>query len=145
MAIPSIATPPEGGGFMESLLEGYAPKSETFEIVLPRGEKLSFRAFSTYRELADFKREMSAFGKKIKRLDDAQNHPFFSLYKPETDDEIAAAFTIHYLSIEPKFEIAQAFGLLRAPWLAEHIVEQVDAHRMRFILDQDAVEEQKKD
>jgi hypothetical protein len=132
--------------FLDSLLESYAPREETFAVALPKGETLTFRAFQSYGEMETFKRELSAFGRKMNAIGDAPGHPFFALYQPKTPSEYVAAYTIHALCVDPVFSIPQAFGLLKAPWLVNTIMDQIDDHRMAYLAGEwEKVEEEKKD
>jgi hypothetical protein len=131
---------------LDSLIESYAPKEGTFEVVLPKGEVLTFKVFSSYAELAAFKHEAALFAKKMESLKGVANHPLFVRHAPESPEEYIAAYTIHALSVEPHFGIPDALGLLKAPWLAEYIVSEIDRHRMAYLVEEAAaVEEIKKD
>lgn len=116
-----------GGGLIDDLLGAYAPSTATFEVSLPKGEVLTFRAFSTYSELASWKAGAAQF---VKLVTGGAVPPAWQECLPQTNEEAIAAYTIAELSVEPKFSQIDAMRLLKAPWLVEHIMGQIDAHRM---------------
>lgn len=120
-----------GNAFLEDLLGHYkAPDGDTYEISLPKGEVLKFRAFRTFGELSSHYREAAEFAKRL--LVDGAYHASWADCLPDTPAAAMAAYTIHVLSVEPKFSQFDALRLLKAPTLVEFLMEQIDQHRMNY-------------
>jgi len=105
-------------------LEHYGIKEgATFDVHLPRGDVLKFRALARYSALKDFYRAAAEWHQSLPKPGSelAKIHPFGE-HLPQDGREALVAYTIAELSVEPKFEHLDALKLLRAPWLVEQIM-----------------------
>lgn len=109
---------------VDSLIKSYVPTdSETFDVVLPRGEKLTFRAVRDYSEI----RKLATEGAKWFKA--AQKNPSPQIKKVLTEDEGTAtqAFMMATTSVEPKLTEHDVLKLAKeAGWLFLEIVKQYD-------------------
>lgn len=117
------------GDFVQSLISEYSPMGETFDVPLPDGNKLTFKNIGGYAELSQYKAGLKEF---INILDRPSVKLAWADFLPKNNDEIVAAYTIHHLSVEPKFEMDDACRLLKAAWLVEAIMTAVESSRMAF-------------
>lgn len=121
---------------LETLVSSYIlPKEapETYQIRLPDGELITCRRIVSYKDIADFKKELAAFWQRCK---DGNLPPKAREYAPETYEEARAAFTLIYSSHEPtKFSEHEALMLLRAPWVLERLVQQIDERQANDVVD----------
>jgi len=128
---------------IEELLESYGTP-ETFEVELPKGEKLTFRHITNFAELSRFKKEANDFARILL----SKNCPGpYREHAPNNMDAAIAAYTISTLSVEPRFEHIDALKLMKAPYLVQTILNQIDATRMNYLNEGFAaqVEAEKKD
>jgi hypothetical protein len=135
----------EQGLSVESLLEKYGAPDGTFEVKLPGGEGLVFRRIETYGEIKQFMRDTAEFLKVAEK----SPHPAWKEALPVDQDSRIAAYTLHRLCVGPiQFDLPSAFRLMRAGWLVDLLMAQLDANRMRFQVEQaeqERVEQEKKD
>jgi len=111
-------------GFVDMALEQYGIKEgSTFDVHLPRGDVLKFKALARYGALKEFYRAAGDWYQSLPKPGSelAKIHPFGE-HLPRDGREALVAYTISELSVEPKFEQLDALKLLRAPWLVEQIM-----------------------
>lgn len=128
---------------VDSLLEEYGTP-ETFEVELPKGEKLVFRHITSYGDLDQFTKDATNFARILRGNTCPPN---LKALDPNSDQAAIAAFTIARLSVEPKLSDEEALKLLKAPYLVQTILNKIDATRMNFLNQafESAVKEEKKD
>ena len=122
----------ESPDVLAGLLDNYGTDVDTFEVVLPKGEILKFRQFRTYGELSRFNQDAAAFAVKA-TTKKSQFPEAWWPYLPDEREAAIAAYTLHALSVEPRFEQLHALRLLSAPWLVTHLMEQLNARRMNYL------------
>jgi hypothetical protein len=87
---------------IEELIETYAPKQAEFEVTLPKGEKLTFRAVTDYAELSRLKAGAAKFAKMCR-----SNRCNADLKKQlpseeDGDETILVSFVLSATIVEPK-------------------------------------------
>lgn len=126
--------------FIDDLISNYSPKSLEFDVTLPMGEKLRFRAIEGYADLQSFRQAAKMFAQS------AVGNKVYGECAPRTSEEAIAAFTIAQLSVEPKFDQRQACQIVRCAWLCDLIITAMDINRYAFLQKMaEGVESEKKD
>lgn len=112
---------------IERMLARYAPPQDEFDVVLPEGEVLRFRAFRSYAEQKQFEREAVRWYQSLPmpKTEEAKAHPYGDLI-PDDAQSAIAAYTIAELSIKPKFGHPQALRMLRAAGMVGYILKSID-------------------
>jgi len=115
-------------GFTDLLLDQYGIEDDaTFDIVLPGGEVLKFRAMARYEDVKAFNQSAAAWYQSLPEWDspEAKNH-MWAEHLPHSAGEAIAAYTIAELSVEPKIGHLDALRLLKAPWLVNYIMSRLE-------------------
>lgn len=132
---------------VDRLVREYAPDSDIYDVVLPEGEVLKFRALKGYGDLAEFKRALIDWSDHtpLAGAKAAKGHIWESRL-PKNTFERTAAFTIAYFSHEPQFTHVDALDLLKAPWLVEYLMNCIESANktMRSMFESKLVEASKK-
>jgi hypothetical protein len=116
--------------FIQGILDNYAPEGGTFDVELPMGEVLKFRALTSHPEYVAFRREATEYAQQ--RLK-GHAHPLCVPLLPKEIDSLVSVYTIKELSVEPKFDELQALRLLGAPLIVDLIISEIDKRRCKFI------------
>lgn len=118
---------------LDAVIADFTPKQEIFDVVLPDGTVLKFRAFRTRKEKKDWEAQAIKWFQDVVQNPKNERGSLKSQVKalgefvPADTDEAMNAHLIFSVSHEPKFTIKQACRLLHAPALLEHIIGQIDA------------------
>lgn len=119
----------EQHGILDSLIEVYGPASQVFDIVLPKGESLQFRAVSDWNELEALKLGAEQFGNAM-----IKGHPWKDVGEP-TAKTFRLASMFASLCVSPKIG---EHGWLKiahnAAFLFEHVRQCVDNSQMAYLL-----------
>jgi hypothetical protein len=122
-----------GAADFDALLARYAPANETYDVTLPHGERLTFRALRSYSELKQQEAAAIRWFKSLpsKGSPSFEMHPFKEFLPLDAASAIAA-YNISDLSVEPKIEQRDALKMLAAPFLVNFILRSMD-HANRSI------------
>lgn len=120
-------TTPQSVLDIESMLARYAPQDEIYEISLPHGERFKFRALVSYSDLKRFERDAVAWFKTLPSPNSEEGKAHrWSEFLPADATSGITAYTISALSVEPKIEQLDALKMLKAPWLVNYFMKQID-------------------
>ncbi len=107
--------------FLDELLTESRPVPEVV-VTTASNKTLKFRQLMSYDEMLAFREETQRFVKVAKTAP----HISWKDLVPKSRQAIASAFTIHYLSVEPKISVDYAFRIVNeAPYLAEQIISEL--------------------
>ena len=143
---PSGAPGVPEASLVEGLLSAYGTDVDTFDVVLPKGERLRFRQFRSYGELNRFNTEAAAFARLVTGKRSQVKEEWWP-HLPDDKEAAITAYTIHAMSVEPRFDQLQALKLLSAPWLVSQLMRELNARRMNYLAERfsEEVEEGKGD
>lgn len=126
-----LVSPTETDEFLEDILAEWAPPAE-ITVTSPSGKALKFRQFASGDELQAFKREAAQFLKSARKTP----HISWASLVPREDEIVLRAYTIHYLSVEPKISIPYAFKVANTTFLGEQIMSELVLGSSQGMLEQ---------
>lgn len=132
---------------LDELIKAYAVEADTFDVMLPHGETLTFKPITRPSMLKGMYAAAALTWETLQQAGGSKSevHPWRG-FIPESQDEFFSAYKISELSVEPKIELLHALKLLRNAFLIEYLEAAIDANSktmssLRFI---QRVEETKK-
>ncbi len=144
-------TAPVKGGLFDSIIEEYAPTSDTFEVILPKGEKLLFKKLFDSKEMKDLQREASQWAQGLmpKKGQPPALIPGWEAVYTADAELLAKVFCVARLAQHPDLQSQLNVLTLarRAGPIFQSIVHQIDLASVRGIGEAEgtAFEEEKKD
>lgn len=127
-----------GSSFVDEILEAYEVRNPTFDVVIPvpnkedetRALSLKLRSFSRYAELKEYEEQCADFMRKVPlaRHPDAKGHLLEDVLPLNVHEQIAA-FTLSYLSVEPKLTHRDALRLCKAEFVVHEVMSRFEKNR----------------
>lgn len=114
---------------LERLVTAYVVADEEFDVELPLGEVLRFKAIKRPSDLKALYAAGAAMFASLPKpgTKAASVHPWNG-FLPETQDEFFSAFKISELSVSPKIPHLTALKLLRNAFLIEYLETAIESH-----------------
>ena len=116
---------------VSDLLANYGVAAETFSITLPMGEVLAFRSLADHADLRAFKRGAVEF---LAQLERPSVKAMWGEFLPKDSEDAVIAYTISTLSVEPKFSPEAALKLLKATWIVDLIMAEIERQKMAYLV-----------